>query len=368
MRCTRLLFTFVVPFCFCWPSFSQEVVSARSGVVHFLQGAVSLDDQPLDRKAGAFPTMKEGSVLRTAKGRAELLLTPNVFLRLDENSAVRMLSSSLTDTRLEFLQGSMILDSISAPGDPAIALTYKQSQIHFPKHGAFRLDSDTDVLRAYSGEAEVLPAGGKPVSIDNAHLYFFTLGLETNKFMDGSDDEFYDWAKDRHETISSENQLAQDALDSSQADIDPNAPAPLFGNSPSSGSYPSYSNSPSYAVIDPNPWMAGSVFDPFLGLNNFPSFPTFVFIPVRGYWWDHRPDKDRTHWSGLSTSRAGWLAGTASTRPLPVRMPALQPRPFTPTRVFPTTTMRPSGHVYVRPAPLPHFNSAPSGVRAVGHR
>ncbi len=226
MRCTRLLFASAIPLCFCWPSFCQDIVSARSGVVHFLEGAVSLDDQPLDRKAGVFPTMKEGSTLRTAKGRAEILLTPNVFLRLDENSAVRMLSSSLTDTRLEFLQGSVILDSIDAPADPAIALTYKQTQIRFPKHGAFRLDSDTDVLRAYSGEAEVLPAGGKPVSIDGAHLYFFTLGQETNKFMDASDDEFYDWAKDRHETISSQNQLAQNALDSSQADADPNATAP----------------------------------------------------------------------------------------------------------------------------------------------
>ena len=88
MRCTRLLFASVVPLYFCLPSFCQEVVSARSGVVHFLEGAVSLDDQPLDRKADAFATMKEGSTLRTGKGRAELLLTPNVFLRLDENTAV----------------------------------------------------------------------------------------------------------------------------------------------------------------------------------------------------------------------------------------------------------------------------------------
>jgi hypothetical protein len=397
MRCTRLLSASAISLFLCLPSFSQEVVSARSGVVHFLEGAVSLDDQPLDRKAGVFPTMKEGSTLRTEKGRAEILLTPNVFLRMDENSAVRMLSSSLTDTRLEFLQGSIILDSIDAPGVPAIALTYKQSQIRFPKHGAFRLDSDTDVLRAYSGEAQVVPAGGKPVSVDNAHLYFFTLGL-TDKFMDRSDDEFYDWAKDRHEAISSQNQLAQDALDSSQADTDPNAtaPVPLYGNSPSYGNYPSYPSSPSYAVTDPTLWMTGGVFDPFMGLNGIPSFQTFVFIPVGRYWWSHRPDKDKTHWPGLSNTKSGglnntksgWLAGSASTRPLPVRMPAgLRPGPVTPTRVFPTTIRPPghispgymySGHIYAghtyaghtaaRPAPMPRFSSAPSGVHAIGHR
>ena len=301
-----------------------------------------------------------------------------------------MLSNSLTDTRLEFLQGSVILDSIDAPADPAIALTYKQSQIRLPKHGAFRLDSDTEVLRAYSGEAEVLPAGGKPVSVDNTHLYFFTLGL-TEKFMDRSDDEFYDWAKDRHEAISSQNQLAQDALDSSQGDPDATAPAPNFGNSPLYGSappypiYPSSPSYPSYAVTDPNLWMTGGGFDPFFGLNNFPNFQTFVFIPVRGYWWTHRPDghpglhppdgslwthrpdRDKTHWPGLNTTRPGRLASSISSRPLTVRMPAIQPRPFTPARVFPTT-MRPSGHIYARPAPAPHFNSAPVGAHAIGHR
>ncbi|MBV9500255.1 MAG: hypothetical protein JO138_12860, partial [Acidobacteriaceae bacterium] len=156
MRCTRLVFTSLGILGLSAAAFSQEVVSARSGVVHFLEGAVSLDGQALDRKAGTFPSMKEGSTLRTDRGRAEVLLTPNVFLRMDENSAIRMISSALTDTRVEVLQGSVILDSIDAPADTAVTLVYKQNQIRFPKHGVFRLDSDTDVLRAYSGEAEVV--------------------------------------------------------------------------------------------------------------------------------------------------------------------------------------------------------------------
>ncbi len=385
-----LLFASLSLFAMSAAAFSQEVVSARSGVVHFLEGAVSLDGQPLDRKAGTFPSVKEGSTLRTEKGRVELLLTPNVFLRMDENSAVRMISSALTDTRLEVLQGSVILDSVDAPADTAVTLIYKQCQVRFPKHGVFRLDSDTDVLRAYSGEAEVSASSGKPVTIDSDHLYFLTVGMETEKFMDRSDDEFFDWAKDRHDAISSENELAQNALDSSQGDPDPNGPTlplPLYGNSPSYGNSPLYGTSPSVGatypssgVVDPSFWISSNPIDPLLGLNTFPYFPTFVFVPYRGYWVNHWPPvkntnqwpiKNTNHWPGLNTTRSGLGAGPTSTRPGTLRMPTFQPAPITPTRITPTT-VRPTGHIYARPTPMPHVGGAPTGihagVHAAGHR
>ena len=385
MRCTRLVFTSLGILGLSAAAFSQEVVSARSGVVHFLEGAVSLDGQALDRKAGTFPSMKEGSTLRTDRGRAEVLLTPNVFLRMDENSAIRMISSALTDTRVEVLQGSVILDSIDAPADTAVTLVYKQNQIRFPKHGVFRLDSDTDVLRAYSGEAEVVASSGKPITIDSDHLYFLTVGMETEKFMDRSDDEFFDWAKNRHDAISSENQVAQNALDSLQADPDPSGPTlplPLYGNSPLYGTSPSAGATyPSYGVVDPSFWIGSNpIADPFLGINSFPYFPTVVFVPYRGYWITHWPPNKNTnqwpnrnpnHWPGLNTTRAGLGAGITSPRPVAVHMPTFQPAPITPTRITPTT-VRPTGHIYARPTPMPHFSTAPAGVHAglhaAGHR
>jgi len=299
----------------------------------------------------------------------------------------------------------VILDSIDAPADTAVTLIYKQTQIRFPKHGVFRLDSDTDVLRAYSGEAQVLVSNAKPVTIDSSHLYFLTVGMETEKFMDRSDDEFFDWAKDRHDAISSENQLAQNALDSSETDPDPNAPtlplplygtSPSYGNSPSYGSVPSYAigTYPSYAAIEPNFWIGGNPIDPF-GLNTFPYVQNFVFIPVHRYWphspntnspnknwWSHSPNtnspnrtwwsnspvRTKNNWPALNATRPGLSVGSISTRPIPVRMPTFQPVPVTPTRIAPTT-VRPSGHIYARPTPMPHVGGAPvGGVHAVGHR
>src|ERR1700733_3757625 len=92
------------------PALAQSVISAHSGLIHFSDGSVFLDDQRIEQKTGKFDQMNNGSELRTHDGRAEVLLTPGTFLRVGSNSAVRMLSNKLEDTRVELLRGSAVLD------------------------------------------------------------------------------------------------------------------------------------------------------------------------------------------------------------------------------------------------------------------
>ncbi len=49
-------------------------------------------------------------MLETGQGRAEVLLTPGVFLRVGDNSAVRLISPGLADTRVEVLRGQAIVE------------------------------------------------------------------------------------------------------------------------------------------------------------------------------------------------------------------------------------------------------------------
>src|SRR5579863_2094018 len=88
------------------PCDGQSVISTRSGVVHFFEGAVYLGGELLEPHLGKFPCMAQGSELRTVQGRAEVLLTPGVFLRIGENSAIRLVANNLSDTRVELLAGS----------------------------------------------------------------------------------------------------------------------------------------------------------------------------------------------------------------------------------------------------------------------
>ncbi len=106
------------------PAPGQSVVSVHSGLVHFSDGAVFLDDQPVEQQPGKFPDVREGSELRTQMGRAEILLTPGVFLRVGERSEIRMLSNRFRDTRVQFMHGSAIVESVSLSPDTAVTMVY----------------------------------------------------------------------------------------------------------------------------------------------------------------------------------------------------------------------------------------------------
>ena len=75
---------------------AQSVRSARSGLVYFSEGNVFIGEQQLQHKFGHFQEIGDGVLLRTLNlYRAEVLLTAGVFLRIDQNSAIRMLSDNL---------------------------------------------------------------------------------------------------------------------------------------------------------------------------------------------------------------------------------------------------------------------------------
>ena len=44
-----------------------------------------------------------------------------------------MISNSLKNTRVEFLEGSVLLDSLEATGDNPVLIAYKDCQIRFPQ-------------------------------------------------------------------------------------------------------------------------------------------------------------------------------------------------------------------------------------------
>jgi hypothetical protein len=78
---------------------------ANPGTVNYVEGSALLDGTALNRNDVGRAYLQPGEVLSTEKGKAEVLLTPGVFLRLDENSAVKMISPDLTNTQVEVDQG-----------------------------------------------------------------------------------------------------------------------------------------------------------------------------------------------------------------------------------------------------------------------
>jgi hypothetical protein len=152
-------------------AWGQSVISAKSGLINHVEGLVLLSGEPVVRRSGARVQMKESSELRTKDGRAEVLLNPGVFLRIGENSAVRMVSNNLADTRIEFVSGAAIIGPgrrLSAKENWAssVSIAYHETIVHLRKNGIYRFDAEPAQLRVYAGQASV--ARGKAIQIAGA--------------------------------------------------------------------------------------------------------------------------------------------------------------------------------------------------------
>jgi hypothetical protein len=186
---------------------AQGIVSSRSGLVHYIEGNVTIDGLTVESKVGKFSDLKENSVLKTGQGRAEILLTPGVYLRVGENTTIKMLDNRLLSTRVEFLGGSAIVESDDpevSVKDPAVTIVYKDYQVQPLKYGIFEITSDPSVMKVYKGQANVLGGTEKSVIREGREL-IFSAALLTERFNEKDVDDLYLWARDRSGSLSAAN-------------------------------------------------------------------------------------------------------------------------------------------------------------------
>jgi hypothetical protein len=215
---SRRLWVFVT---FAMLANAQSVISTRSGVVHFFEGDVYLGDQLLQAHLGRFPMVPPGAELRTGEGRAEVLLTPNVFLRLDAHSTIRMVANDLADTQVELVAGNVIVESgVQNPGT-SVTLIYQDWGVHFLRQGVYRIGTDPPRLAVQQGSVEVFAGDSSdPVSVDSGMSLPFTDVLAPENSTGAASDAMGDWQTGRSQSISADNAIT------AQIDEDPDMRVP----------------------------------------------------------------------------------------------------------------------------------------------
>jgi hypothetical protein len=248
---------------------AQMVVSAHSGTLHYSEGNVSIDGVQVKSQPGHFDELKEQSVLKTTRGRAELLLTPGVFLRVGENSQLRMLDNRLASTRMELVSGSATLESDAEPTangkykNPAVTLIFKSYEVEPQKDGLLEITADPAQVRVFKGEAKV-QAGENRVTVKDGHEVFLTAALATDKFNDKTvADDNYIWARDRSAVVSAANLSSARMLANNSG-----------GSFAGGGLWPQSWGSSMYG--------GGWFFNPYFGMYTYMPMDGFAFSPF-GY-------------------------------------------------------------------------------------
>jgi len=147
---------------------TQPKGSAVPGTLNYVEGQVSVGSQPLDSKSIGSETLGAGQSIRTENGKAEILLTPGVFLRVGSNSSVKMISPGLTNTEIGVEQGEASVEVTEVHKQNDIRIDTDGVTTQLVKNGFYDFDAARNLLLVLDGEA-IVDENGSQVKVKGGH-------------------------------------------------------------------------------------------------------------------------------------------------------------------------------------------------------
>src|ERR1700733_11246240 len=129
--------------------------SAIPGTLNYVEGQVAVAGQTVTSHSVGSVQIEPNQVLETGQGRAELLLTPGVFLRVGDKSAVRLVSPGLADTRVGVLRGQAIVEVAELFPDNNLRVMMNGAAIRLQKQGLYAFNASSQMVQVFDGQAAV---------------------------------------------------------------------------------------------------------------------------------------------------------------------------------------------------------------------
>ena len=193
------------------PAFAEGTNQARPGTLNYIEGQATLDGQLLTAQSVGHTEIAPGQTITTESGKVEVLLTPGVFLRLGDNSAVTMVSPNLTKTEIQLDRGhaEIEVDQIYKQND--LLVDQGPAQTKILQNGLYAFDATAGDIRVFDGKAAVSPSTGaeKWITVKGGHE--LALNGEPAKTKDfnrdqaAKQDALYSWSELRSQYLGSAN-------------------------------------------------------------------------------------------------------------------------------------------------------------------
>jgi hypothetical protein len=174
-------------------------VSAKAGAVNYVEGAAYINGAPVSEKNLKSTYLNANDILSTDLGKAEVLLAPGVFLRIGDNSKVRMVSPSLVDTQIEVMNGEAMVEATGLVKGSSVQVISHGASANIEKNGLYRiLADDPPSIAVLDGKAAVT-FSDKTVNLKKGRQVILAENLKPEKFDTKKDDELYAWSNVRSE-------------------------------------------------------------------------------------------------------------------------------------------------------------------------
>lgn len=286
---------------------------ARPGAINYVEGSAYLDGRAINPHDVGTLDADAGQVLSTAQGRAEMLLTPGVYLRLDDNSAAKMISPDIAQTQVAITRGKAGVEVDEIFPQNNIQVIVDNVPTRLLKDGYYEFNANAGTAMVFRGRAEVEFGSGQSRELKDHHEFTLSelndggkpLNKEKPASFDTSDsqDALYNWSSLRSEYLAeANNQIA--------------------GQYAAAGFYPGWYWDPyawDYTFIGADPFFSpfGWGFYPFgwYGWGGYPGWGLYggrywhgghvVHLPMRG-----RPGVARGYAGGGLHSSGGFHSGS----------------------------------------------------------
>ena len=171
------------------------------GTVNYVEGQVAINGEQLNSKSAGSALVDRDQVLETNRGKAEILLTPGVFLRVGDNSEVRMVSPELTNTQVAVLRGEAMVEVMQLYKDNNVRVLENSASTLLEKNGLYAFDADRARVAVYDGKARVF-SGDQELELKKGHEAYVGGPLRSQKFNRDEHDSLYAWSNLRSEYLS----------------------------------------------------------------------------------------------------------------------------------------------------------------------
>ncbi len=202
--------------CVCVPAFGADVPTLGTnnaqptapGTLNYIQGTVLLDGNQMNKANVGSTELTPGQALRTRTGRAEVLLDPGVYLRLNDHSEVRMLSSGLTPSQVEVERGEIGIEVDELHKENVLLVNDNGVMTQLVKTGYYEFNANSPMVKVFSGQAEVQIKNGswKQVSARNEMPLMDVAHAKPRGFQPNpTEDTLMDWSKLRSQYLAEAN-------------------------------------------------------------------------------------------------------------------------------------------------------------------
>jgi hypothetical protein len=176
---------------------AQTDKTAAPGTVNYIEGQVAIDGHVVPRNQNGYSQLESNQVLSTQNGKAEILLSPGVFLRVGNNSQIRMVSPELVAPRVEVISGEAMVEADWVPKDAEVDVVEHGAQASIRKAGLYKFDSNGSLIEVVDGKLQVTEndqtkefGKGKEVTLAAAKL-------KPVSFDRKAEDDLYRWSNVR---------------------------------------------------------------------------------------------------------------------------------------------------------------------------